>query len=244
MSQQIHLFTPVFLKQPKYFSAVTMVQALAAVFVGTLLIYAYTAYQNRTLEQVAAASESELKLRREELVKFGKQYSPSGGSKLLEEEVARAEARIKSHQELLANLKGGGDTVTEGFSQYLSALSRRNQPGIWLTGFTLGGKGSPVILKGRALRAELVPPYLQSIGSDEALRGRSISQLKLAAKEEAQAPAAAPSTTSPAPAKPPAKPAASAAAPVMRYVEFDVTLSTNSAAEAGQKPKPATKGAS
>jgi hypothetical protein len=251
MSQQINLFTPVFLKQPKYFSAATMAQALAAVLVGALGIYAYTAYQNRTLEQVAKASEADLKLRREQLVKFGAQYSPSGGSKLLDEEVARMEASLRSRQELLARLKGGEDTVTEGFSRYLSALSRRNVPGVWLTGFTLGGKGSPVTLKGRALRAELVPSYLQSIGSDETMRGRSVSELRLAAKEEAEvaaAPAAGPaaaaaltSTRAPTPAG--AKPAAPAPAPVVRYVEFGVTMSANSPA-AEQKPRPATKGAS
>jgi hypothetical protein len=240
MSQQINLFTPVFLKQPKYFSAVTMAQALAAVFVGALGIYAYTAYQNSTLERVAKASEAELKLRREQLVKFGAEYSASGGSKVLDDEVARAEARLKSRQELLANLKGGEDTV-DGFSRYLSALSRRNLPGVWLTGFTLGGKGSPVTLKGRALRAELVPTYLQSIGSDETMRGRSVSELRLEAKEEAapaaESPAAAPSKATPAPSKP----AAPAPAAVTRYVEFGVTLSADGAV---LKPRPAGKGAS
>jgi len=235
MSQQINLFTPVFLKQPKYFSAVTMAQALAAVFVGALGIYAYTAYQNNTLEQVAKASETELKLRREQLVKFGSEYSSSGSSKVLDDEVARAEARLKSRQELLANLRGGDDTVTEGFSRYLSALSRRNLPGVWLTGFTLGGKGSPVMLKGRALRADLVPPYLQSIGSDETMRGRSVSELRLEAKEEAATPA--PSAATPAPAKP----AAPAPTAVTRYVEFGVTLSADGAV---LKPRPAGKGAS
>jgi hypothetical protein len=216
MSQQINLFTPVFLKQPKYFSAVTMVQALAAVFVGALAIYAYTVYQNSTLERVAKSSELELKQRREQLVKFGAEFSAKGASKLM----------------------GGEDSLSEGFSRYLSALSRRNLPGVWLTGFRLGGKGSPVVLKGRALRADLVPPYLQSIGSDETMRGRSVSELKLEVKEEA-APAPAPATpAAPAPAKPPA-PAA-----VARYVEFGVTLSANAPDGPALKPRPAGKGAS
>ena len=41
MSQQINLFNPVFLKQKKVFSAVNMVDAMAALIVGVAVFYAY-----------------------------------------------------------------------------------------------------------------------------------------------------------------------------------------------------------
>ena len=248
MSQQINLFNPVFLKQPKYFSAATMAQALAAVFAGAVLIYAYTAYQNTVLERTAKESENNLKQRREQLVKFGAEYSSSGGSKLLDEELARMDGRLLSRRELLAGLKGDDDMVNDGFSRYLSAFARQNVQGVWLTGFNLGGKGSSVVLKGRALRAELVPVYLQGLGTDEVLRGRAVTELRLSSKEEALKPEAGATQAQPAPAKA-AAPAAGAATavPTMRFIEFSLTMGAG--ADGGgeaQTPRPAAaaKGAS
>ena len=41
MSQQINLFNPIFLKQKKYFSVVTMLQALLLIVLGSMLFFAY-----------------------------------------------------------------------------------------------------------------------------------------------------------------------------------------------------------
>lgn len=235
MSQQINLFNPVFLKQAKYFSAVTMAQSLAVVFVGTLLIFAYSAYQNGVLEKTAQATADEVKQRRDQLLKFGAEYSGSGSSKLLEEELARLEARLKTRQQLLSELKGGGDASDEGFSGHMAALSRQSIQGVWLTGFLLGGTGSDVVLKGRALNAELVPTYLRSLGGSDTLRGRAVTDLKMAAREEA--PKAEPATAEAQAAKAaPAAPATPAETPaIQRFVEFVVTMGP-----AAPAPKPAS----
>ncbi len=45
MSQQINLFNPVFLTQKKYFSVLTMLQALGLIVLGSALFYGYALYQ-------------------------------------------------------------------------------------------------------------------------------------------------------------------------------------------------------
>ena len=249
MSQQINLFDPIFLKQPKYFSAVTMAQALGAIFSGTLLIYAYTAYQTATQEKLAADVENEAKLRRDQLLKFGSEYSSGDSSKLLEDEIARGESRLKSRRELLGNLKSGGLAFmdAEGFSRYMAAFARQNISGVWLTAFNVGGKGDTVVVKGRALNPDLVPAYIKSLNLDETMRGRVVSELRLLAREE-PLDSAAPPAPPIAPAEQ-AQPAIAAksgnAAPprMQRFIEFNLTMSSGTDSTA-PKSKPAAGGAS
>ena len=82
MSQQINLYNPVFLKQKHYFSAATMAQALALVFIGSLGMYAYEVRQNRTLERVLADTDKQVSTQREQMVRFSKEHSAQGHAAL------------------------------------------------------------------------------------------------------------------------------------------------------------------
>lgn len=230
MSQQINLFNPVFLRQKKVFSATTMVQALGMVFLGVLAIYAYAIYQARALESVAADSEEQLKARRGQLVRLGTEFSPQGRSKLLEEELARLEARLKSREALLIGIRTGVSGDVNGFSPYMTAFARQNTQGVWLTGFTLGGASNDLTVKGRVLNPELVPAYLLALNRESVMSGRQISELKLTARDEATPPqgGAAPSAAAQAAPAPAAGPA--------RFVEFSFTvpLGAPAAAPAGR----------
>ncbi|HXF46845.1 MAG TPA: hypothetical protein VNK91_12085, partial [Burkholderiaceae bacterium] len=88
MSQQINLFNPMFLRQKRHFSALAMAQALVLVLLGALAMYAYQARQNRVLAEVLAQTEKDLSARREQLARFGKEFSALGASKVLVEELA------------------------------------------------------------------------------------------------------------------------------------------------------------
>ncbi len=230
MSQQINLFNPVFLKQKKHFSAATMLQALAIVLAGSLAIYAFEARQNRTLERSLADTDRQVAARRDQMVKFSREFSAQGRSRTLAEEAARLDERLRARRGLLVGLQTGAGGNTEGFSPYLSALARQTMRGVWLTGVEIGGKSGDLVIKGRVLDSELVPAYIRQLRSQEPFAGRSVSELKLAAKGE-------PGRAAPAPARP----AGAAAAPV-RFVEFSLSIPLGGAA-AGN-PAPAGKGAS
>jgi hypothetical protein len=213
MSQQINLFNPIFLRQKKYFSAVTMVQALAAVVVGVIAMYVFQAAQTKSLERLLAETERQTSERREQLVRFSKEFSAQGRSKLLEDEVARLETRLKSRQELLGDLTLGVGGDAEGYSGYLAALARQTMHGVWLTGITIGGKSNQVDLKGRALDSELMPAYLRSLSREPKFAGRRIAELRLTARAEDRASAAAEAAPKPPAPRPPA-----------RFIEFSLSI--------------------
>lgn len=226
MSQQINLFNPVFLKQKRHFSALAMVQAFALVLVGSLGIYAFEARQNRVLQAALSDTEKQLVSRRDQLLRFSKEFSEQGASRALADDLQRAEARLQDRRALLEDLKTGVGGDALGYSRYLGALARQSMQGVWLTGVGIGGKTNDLVIKGRALDSTLVPAYIRALNREPPIAGRRIGELRLTAKDVAPATAAA----SPAPATAP-----SAAAEPTRYIEFSLSIPLRQASGEGGK---------
>ena len=209
MSQQINLYNPLFLKQEKHFSARTMVQALGVIALGLAALYAYAFIETRAAERTAQQHREQLTAQRDQLVKLGAKLAPQGRSKALEAEIARLDPEVNARQATLAALGTGELGNTAGFSDFLAAFGRQALPGVWLTGISIGESGNELVVHGRALRAELVPAYLRALNGEPMMRGRRVTEMKLAAK------AAPPAASASAPKVRPAEPE--------RYVEFTLS---------------------
>jgi len=182
MSQQINLYNPLFLRQEKHFSARTMVQALGVIALGLAALYAYALIQSRAGERTAQQYREQVAAQRDQLVKLGAQLSTQGQSKMLQAEIARLDAEIRSSQATLDALGTGELGNTAGFSDFLAAFGRQALPGVWLTGISIAESGSNLVVQGRALRPELVPAYLRALNKEPMMRGRRVTEMKLAAK--------------------------------------------------------------
>jgi hypothetical protein len=226
VSQQINLFNPIFMKQTKYFSSATMLIGLRIAFLGMGVIYAYAFYQTRSLEVVLIDVDAQLLIRRDQVLKLADSFSTQGRSKLLEEELVRANARLQSGRELLAKVTVGVSANLVGYSSFMTALARQARQGVWLTGFAVSG-ADEFVIKGRALTADLLPIYLKGLNAETVMRGRSVAELKLTAYEATSSGAAVP-----APRNEPQLPT--------RYVEFSVSLpprdATGGAAATKERP--------
>jgi Tfp pilus assembly protein PilN len=210
MSQQINLYNPVFLKQEKYFSARTMLQALALIAAGIAVLCGYAAYQTSRLEAAADGLERQLGAERARLVELGERYSARGAPRAAQAEAAALEAQVGAAERLLVSVRTGEIGNAEGFSEFLSAFARQALPGVWLTGFVIGASGQELSIQGRVLQPELVPQYLRALSGEAVMRGRSVTELKLSAQDESARRA------KPAPGGAPAAPGPA------RYVEFAI----------------------
>jgi hypothetical protein len=186
MSQQINLYNPLFLRQEKHFSARTMTQALAVIALGVVALYAYALVESRAAERNVQSYRAQLAVQRDQLVKLTAQIAGQGKSKALENEVGRYEADLKAKTATLEALNTGALGNTAGFSSFLAAFGRTALPGVWLTGFTIGESGNDLLVNGRALRADLVPDYLAALNNETMMRGRRVTEMKLATKEAAR----------------------------------------------------------
>ena len=235
MAQQINLFNPVFLKQKKYFSAVTMLQSLGLVIAGVLAFYGYTLYATQVQSRVAANSAQQLASQSQQVAALASQSN----NRTLQDELARAETRLKQREETLALMRTGGLGNTAGFARYLTALAHEAVGGVWLTGFSISGDEAELRLTGRVLQADLVPVYLHALNRQEVMRGRRVSELRLTAREERDSGIAAPGANP----QPSAEPAAAAAkaAPPNRYVEFSLIAQRSAPGGAPEAPAKAAQ---
>lgn len=182
MSRQINLYTPAFRRRPKLFSALWTVAAAVLIVAGALAYYAWEDRQVKDLRTRRIEAEAQLKQLREQLVGLGK-TAQKPRSKALEEQVARAEALLKSRQELFGELQSGEIGNREGYSKYLVALARQHVEGVWLTGIEISGSHSDLTIEGRTVRADLLSEYIKLLRREEALRGKSIGTLALHERE-------------------------------------------------------------
>lgn len=185
VSQQINLYSPIFRKQPKVFSAATMLQGLALIVVVVGVLYATISAQTSLLEIRAADSARQLQAELERLKAYGAHAQPGERSKSVAERRKALTAALAAQTQALEALGGGELGRTEGYSGPLRALARRTMEGVWLTRIEFADAGGELSLAGRAARPELVPAYLERLRAEEALRGNTFSRLEVKRADKA-----------------------------------------------------------
>jgi hypothetical protein len=181
VSQQINLFNPVFLKQKKYFSVVTMLQALLLIALGSAVFYVLAAYQTRNLARQSEDASKRYVSEQARLDAYKAQFSPQQSRKLLENELKVAEAKEFAQQDVINTLKGGAIGNTTGYSGYMRAFARQIVNGLWLTGFSITGDAAQLSMSGAVLSdsPDLIPVYVQRLGKEPVMRGKSIAALQI-----------------------------------------------------------------
>lgn len=179
MSQQINLYSPIFRKQPKVFSATTMLQGLALIVIVVAVLFYTISLQSSLLENRAADSSRQLQAELERLKAYGVAESPAERAKALAERKKKLEAELATQAKALEAFEGGLLGRTEGYSGLLRALARRTMEGVWLTRIEFAETSGELSLAGRATRADLVPAYLERLRGEEALRSHTFSRLEV-----------------------------------------------------------------
>lgn len=200
MSQQINLFNPQFLQQKKYFSAVTMAQALGLLVLGIAAFYGYAFWQDRTLVRQMAESSRGYELQKQQFAKATAELNPEKVEAQIDQDLKSAEAAIALRRALLGEIQSGAG-ATQTYSEYLRAFARQTVQGLWLTGIQIGEAGGALSLTGRALQPDLVPVLISQLKRESVLRGRALEALSItrsAAGPEARRPIVEFTVTSPA----------------------------------------------
>jgi type IV pilus assembly PilN-like protein len=212
MTQNINLFDPAFRKQRQLMSFATLAKCLGLTLVVLL------GYQFLLQHQIGGLSAdlrgvqgllNEERARAEQLTGRAAARKPDPQ---LESEIAKLEVELRQAQEAMGALKGGAFGNRQGFADYLRAFSRQSVDGLWLTAFTINGEGE-LDIRGRALRPDLVPNYIQRLNREKVFAGRSFARFEMSRAE----------------AEPAAKGGKDARAP--RFLDF--SLATKEAAKKG-----------
>jgi hypothetical protein len=179
MSQQINLFNPIFMKQRKYFSLLTMLQALGMIVAGSLLFYGYALYQVAQLKQQSEESTKRFNSEQARLARFAASYSPQQSTQLLQDEVRRLEKQVAEQGAMVNDIRSGAVGNTTGYSEYMRAFSRQVTQGLWLTGFKVVGDPAQISLNGAALEPEMLPAYIQRLSKEKVMQGKTFANLQM-----------------------------------------------------------------
>jgi cell division protein FtsL len=179
MSQQINLFNPIFMKQRKYFSLLTMLQALGLIIAGSLVFYGYAVYQVNQLSRQLEENTKRYKAEQARLASYVAEFSPQQANQLLQDELQRLEKQAAEQNEIIETLKSGAVGNTTGYSEYMRAFARQVVQGLWLTGFKVTGDAAQISLSGGVVNPELLPAYIQRLGKESVMQGKTFSTLKM-----------------------------------------------------------------
>ena len=179
MSQQINLYNLALLPKPDFFSGRTILITLSTLCIVLLLANAATAYLAARASAREQLSSSRLAQIQAEITRLSQELSARKPSPQLSAEMESLDALLAARNEVIGVLKSGVLGDTKGVSEYFRAFARQTLDGLWLTGFTVVGAGNDISIEGRALRADLVPIYLQRLRREDALRGHGFATLSV-----------------------------------------------------------------
>jgi len=179
MSQQINLYNPALIPKPDVFSGRMILITLSSLTIGLLVAYAVTAYLAARAVALEQLSSGRLAQMQSDISRLSQEVSGRKPSPQLTAELESLDALLSGRNEVIAVLKSGALGDTKGVSEYFRAFARQSVDGLWLTGFTVVGAGNDISIEGRALRADLVPIYIQRLNKEDALRGHGFAMLSV-----------------------------------------------------------------
>jgi Tfp pilus assembly protein PilN len=183
MRQYINLVNPALLPPKPFFQFRTMLLGLAAValllaLLGVLLRYGAAVYAG-----VAEQAELRLKAREQSVQAATQRLHVRGPNPQFAQDLQAGREELARLQQISGSLPG--QPVLASPAASLQALAAAVMPGVWLSEIEL--KQGQLSLRGYALRAELIPLYLERLRQQEAFRGQRFASFELGSKRfEAQ----------------------------------------------------------
>lgn len=177
MSQYINLLGPAFRKKKQLLTLNRAAMLTGFTLALMLIVQAYDSHRVDGLKEELASAQGLLKAQNAYTSRL-KGDGARPGNTVLDGEIQRLEADLKSARDSMGVLEGGALGNREGFARYMQAFARQSIDGLWLTGFSVSGSGD-VVIQGRVVKPELIPAYIQRLNGEAALKGRAFSALDM-----------------------------------------------------------------
>lgn len=184
--QQINLWQPILRRERRVFSAAVMLQTVAAALALMLLLYGWNVFQLNRLQQQLGALRSQEQALAARVGEAARSIGNRPESRDLRRTLEDRRRERDGKRRLAAVLANGGAHAASGFAETLAALARHPLPGLWLTSVAIEQEQEALALslQGRAERGELVPRWVQALGSEASFQGARFRYLHLATPEE------------------------------------------------------------
>jgi hypothetical protein len=177
MNQQVNLYNPALAPKVEWFTGRTALLALAGVLAAALAAWVVAGAHSVRLAARETVLAGRLAQAQGEVTRLAQQAASRRPDPAVERELADLEALLAARNQVLSTLDSGALGDTGGVSEYFRAFARQTMDGVWLTGFSISGAGSQIVIEGRTVDAVLVPDFLARLRQEGALRGHGFESL-------------------------------------------------------------------
>ena len=171
MRQQINLYQPIFSRERKQLSAVTVLSGLGVIVAALLGISLYANMRVDRLVQDVDSMRERASQQEQMVAKTGELHIARGNPVEIEARVKQLAETVAARKRALDVLQAGAAGQTLGFAARMEALARRHVDGLWIDSLVLSGTNGSMTLQGATLNADTVPLYLQGLAHERALAG-------------------------------------------------------------------------
>lgn len=177
MAQQINLLTPILLAPKRYFSALTMVQAMAMLLAATLALCLWLNLQAQQSKRDYAQAQARAALELQTLTQALAALPPPQDPQQLAQQLAQLE--LANHAQLLTlNILNGG-LAAEGYrhSDLLKSLAQTVPASVWLA--SLRWLPGQLELNGATLDPVALRTWLERLSAQPLLAGLQLGSVKV-----------------------------------------------------------------
>lgn len=167
MNQQINLYQARFRPQTRVFPAWFMLQATGVLVLGMLLATMFAQQRINGVERELTIVARQEAVALERLQNIGPLINAVTGETNWSEQLDDSLRMLAERQAVLNLIQGTTLGDTKGFSRHMRALARQDIDGLWLTHIVVSALGDKTRLEGRAIRAELIPLYVQGLALEK-----------------------------------------------------------------------------
>lgn len=178
MPQQINLYHPILLAQPRHFSARTLAQALVVVALGIAALCTWAWLQNASLGRDLQATSRHHAAERASLQRaIAANPGAAAGTANLEQSLQALRRQLAEREQALAELMRGRIVDGRSPSARLRLIARTVPASAWLDEITI--RGESLSLSGRTLDPSMLKPWIATLADEPLLAGQSLSALKV-----------------------------------------------------------------
>ncbi len=179
MRQEINLYQDVLLEKPE-----PLQSRQVGIFLLLLLVgLAIAGYMNFHEAQTAQLQADQLRQKQQtmtmQISELEAKYPPHKPNQLLVEKISRLEQEIAGQRKALDYFNNQDTGSNETVLASLYGLARYPQKGVWLRRVTFLHNGHDIRLAGSAIKPELIPDYLKTLGEKNIFGGQVFSRLAL-----------------------------------------------------------------
>ncbi|MGB5247673.1 MAG: PilN domain-containing protein [Woeseia sp.] len=179
LRQNVNFYQLRFRERAVRLPAAMLLQTTAMVIATMLLLSSYAAYQvagvQSDLELIAQQEHAAVK----RLETLRTTIADVIGETSWAERLDVASTALAQKEASLRLIAGTELGDASGFARHLKSLARQTTTGLWLTNIALSARGDRIWLQGEALRADLVPTYLQNLADEEPFESQRFHRLEI-----------------------------------------------------------------